>query len=56
MVVVFAGWPLSISWAITDKTGADGHLSLLSAALAPTMGPLEKARYANPLPNITRGK
>ena len=53
---MLAGWPLSISWAITDKTGADGHLSLLSAALAPTMGPLEKARYANPLRNAARGK
>ena len=56
MAVVFAGWPLSISWAITDKTEADGHLSLLSAALAPTMGPLERAKYTNPLRNATRSK
>ena len=30
------GWPLSVSWAIADSNGPDGHLSLLSAAVSGT--------------------
>ena len=38
------------------RFGAALCRSLLSAALAPTMGPLERAKYTNPLRNATRSK
>lgn len=49
-------WPLSITWAIEEASSSDGHLSLLSAAVMPTMGPLEKAKYAKPVAGWEAGK
>ena len=49
-------WPLSITWAIADSSSETGHLSLLSAALTPTMGRMETESYAQPVADWHPGK